>query len=115
VAPSAGGDDVNGVSAGLVKLMTLLPLATAMLVRAVLLPGVLSFVAPVDPVTVTVPAAVGVPEIGHVIELPAASDATGVVGLQVPRLTPAGSPETLHVALVAAAPPKAFLHTTLPE
>ena len=55
------------------------------------------------------------PLTGQVIELPAARDATGADGLHVPNVKPAGSPDTLQVALVAAAPPAAFVQTTVPE
>ena len=71
-----------------------------MVVVAVLLAVVLSLVAPVVPVTVELPMAVGVPETGHVIVPPGATDAGGT-GVQAPAVTPAGRPATEQLAAVA--------------
>jgi hypothetical protein len=60
-------------------------------------------------------AEVGVPETGQVIEAPAATVAGGT-GVQAPSVSPAGKPETLHVALVAeAVAPALFVHLMVPE
>jgi len=64
---------------------------------AVLLPALLSFVAPVVPVAVELPIAVGVPETGHTIVPPAATVAGGT-GVQVPTVRPAGRPASEQVA-----------------
>ena len=78
-------------------------------------PPLVSFVAPVEAVTVALPGAVGVPLTAHEMLLPAATVAGGV-GEQVPTVTPAGRPETLHVAAKALAVAVALLvHLTVPE
>jgi hypothetical protein len=68
---------------------------------AVLFGRLRSLVAPVVPVTVTVPAAVGVPETVHVIVEPGVTIAAGDVGEQTLD-KPAGSPLMAHVAAVAS-------------
>lgn len=78
-------------------------------------PPLISLIAPVVAVTVTAPAAVGVPLTAHEMLAPAATLAGGT-GLQVPTETPAGSPEITQVALVAEAVAVALLvHLTVPE
>lgn len=59
-----------------------------------------SFVAPVVPVSVTVPTTVGVPVTEQLIDAPGAT-VVGGVGVQV-VVSPAGRPAIAHVALVAA-------------
>jgi hypothetical protein len=82
---------------------------------AVSLAGLLSLVAPVVTETVVVPGVVGVPVTGHEMELPAASEATGVAGVQGPTVTPGGRPvttqETLRPAAVAVV---LLVHLTVP-
>ena len=111
VAPptvAAGADDV--------KLTVCVPLPTARLRLAVLLPTVTSFVAPVAPATDAVPAPVGVPVTVHVMVAPEASEETGLGGVHVPSVSPAGRPDALHIAVLAAAVPAVllFVQTTLP-
>ncbi|MEZ5854621.1 MAG: hypothetical protein R3D67_07675 [Hyphomicrobiaceae bacterium] len=77
-------------------------------------PPLVSLVAPVVAVMVEVPAAVGVPETGQEIVAAAARDATGVAGVHAPTVNPAGSPETAQVA-PSALPGPLFVHTTVPE
>ena len=91
--------------------------ATTIFLVVELFPLVPSLVAPVLAVTLDVPAALGDPETEHVIVVPAASEATGVAGVQVPNARLLGSPLMLHVALVAAAVPTALLlvQVMLPE
>ena len=79
---------------------------------AVLLAGVMSLLAPVVPVTVTVPAVVGVPLIVHTMVALTASVVCGEVGLHV-AVRPAGRPVTSQVALLATAVPL-FLQVTVP-
>lgn len=67
---------------------------------AVLFGRLRSFVAPVVPVSVTVPAVVGVPDTVHVIAAPGLT-VVGGVGVQL-DVRPAGSPVIAHVAAVAA-------------
>jgi hypothetical protein len=68
----------------------------------VLFAVVTSLVAPVVPVSVTVPTAVGVPATVHVITPPGASgELVGTVGTQV-DVKPGGRPATAQVAAVAA-------------
>lgn len=66
---------------------------------AVLLAVFRSFVAPVVPVSVTVPAAVGVPETVHVIVPPAATLAGGVG--EHDDVKPAGRPDMAQLAASA--------------
>jgi hypothetical protein len=87
----------------------------AALLPPVVMPPLASLTAPVLTVTVTEAVEVGVPVTGQEMLWPAASEATGVVGVQVPSVRPAGSAETAHVAFVAAAfDPAAFVHRTVP-
>ena len=87
--------------------------AVVLIVRVVeLLAGLLSLVAPVVPVTVLLPGAVGVPDTGQVTVAPAGTLPPSVQGVpdglmvQVPTASPAGNPATLHkVPAVASAPP----------
>ena len=94
--------------------------ATATACVAVLLPPapvppLVSLVAPVKTETLAVPEAVGVPLTGHEMLKPAATVAGGT-GLQVPTVTPVGSPEIAHVAAAALAVAVALLvHLTVPE
>ncbi|MEZ5854624.1 MAG: hypothetical protein R3D67_07690 [Hyphomicrobiaceae bacterium] len=82
-------------------------------VVAVLLAVTGSFVAPVVPVTVTVPVAVGAPLTVQVMPAPAATVAGGVGVHEVVR--PAGRPDTAQLALVALAPAEAALvHVNVP-
>ena len=77
-------------------------------------PPLVSLIAPVAAVTVTEPAAVGVPLTGHVMLAPAATVAGGT-GLHVPTETPAGRPEIAQVALIAEAVAVALLvHLIVP-
>jgi hypothetical protein len=62
------------------------------------------------------PGAVGIPDTGHEIDAPMASEATGKAGVHVPTVTPGGRFEIAHVGLLAAAvAAAAFVHTTVPE
>ena len=78
-----------------------------------------SFVAPVVTTTGEVATAVGVPLIGQEILAPAAivaPAARGSADVQVPTVTPAGSPDIAQVALVAAAVAETlFVHLMVPE
>lgn len=67
---------------------------------AVLFGRLRSFVALVVPVTVTVPAVVGVPETVQVMTAPGLT-VVGGVGVQL-DVRPVGKPEIAHVAAVAA-------------
>ena len=88
---------------------------TAELLPPAVVPPLISLVAPVVAVTVLVPAATGVPLIGHEMLTPAATVA-GVAGVQAPIVTPAGRPEIAQVAFVAAAVADALLvHLSVPE
>ena len=78
-------------------------------------PPLVSLVAPVVAVTVTLPEAVGVPLTGHEMLKPAATVAGGV-GEQVPIVTPAGRPDTAQLAAAALAVAAAlFVHLMVPE
>jgi hypothetical protein len=89
---------------------------TVIVALAVLLAGMPSLVAPVVPFTADAPVAVGVPETEQVMLAPAASEATGTVGTQPVTVTPGGSPETAHVALVAGSDgDAAAVHVKVPE
>lgn len=79
---------------------------------AVLLPRLLSFVAPVVPLTELVPAVVGIPVTEHVIVAPAATVAGGVGAQEVVK--PAGSPATEQAADVAAVAPDEFVQVKVP-
>jgi hypothetical protein len=89
----------------------------AMVTLALLLPPVpapplTSLVAPVVAVAVVEPGAVGVPDTGHEMLLPAAM---GGAGEHVPMVTPAGKPEMAQVALTALAVADALLvHFSVP-
>ena len=86
----------------------------AWLLPPVVVPPLVSLMAPVAAVTVELPAAVGVPETGHEMLDPAGTVAGGV-GVQVPTLTPGGSPLTEHVAAAALAVALALLvHRMVP-
>ena len=81
----------------------------------VVVPPLVSLVAPVVAVTVTEPEAVGVPETAHEMLEPAATVAGGV-GVQVPSVTPGGRPLAEQVAFVALAVAVALLvQRTVPE
>ena len=89
--------------------------AVAELLPPVVVPPLLSLVAPVVAVTVTEPDVVGVPETEHEMLEPAATVAGGV-GVQVPTVTPAGRPLIAQVALSALAVAVAlFVQSTVPE
>lgn len=89
--------------------------AVAELLPPVVVPPLLSLVAPVVAVRVEAPAAVGVPLTGHEMLAPAATVAGGT-GVQVPTVTPAGNPASEHVAAVALAVAVALLvHLSVPE
>lgn len=76
---------------------------TASIVDAVSLAGFKSLEAPVVPLMVALPTAVGVPETVHVIDAPAANGvAVGTVGEQL-CVKPAGRPVTAQEAPMAAA------------
>ena len=95
------------------------PLTATALVDELLPPAVvpplMSFAAPVTVVTVTFCVVVGVPLIGHEMLAPGATEA-GVDGVHAPTVTPAGSPDTAQVALVAVAVAvDAFVHRMVPE
>lgn len=82
-------------------------------VTAVLLALTPSFVAPVVPLTVDVPLAVGVPVTEQVMALPCATTVGGVGEHTVAR--PAGKPATEHVAAVAVTAVGATLvHVNVP-
>ena len=88
--------------------------AVAELFPPVVVPPLASLVAPVVAVSVVLPVAVGVPETVHEMLEPAATVAGGV-GVQVPTVTPGGSPETEHDAFVAEAVAVAlFVHLSVP-
>lgn len=76
--------------------------AVAVLLPPVVVPPLVSFVAPVVAVTVTAPAAVGVPNTKHEMLAPAATVAGGT-GVHELTVTPAGKPLMAHVALEAGA------------
>ena len=85
---------------------------TVMARVSVLLAVLLSLVAPVVPVTVLLPSAVGVPDTGQVTVAPAGTLAASLQGVpdglmvQAPTLRPLGKPVTLQrVAPVASAVP----------
>jgi hypothetical protein len=81
---------------------------------AELLTGLLSLLAPVVPVTVTLPNTIGVPLTLQVIVAPGATVVGGVGEHDAVR--PAGSPLSAHDAFVAAtAGAAAFEHVKLPE
>ena len=78
-------------------------------------PPLVSLVAPVVALAVVDPAAVGVPDTGQMMLVPAATLAGGT-GEHAPTVTPGGSPETAHVAFAAAAVALALLvHLIVPE
>lgn len=86
----------------------------AELLPPVPVPPLLSLVAPVVPVTVTVPVAVGVPETVHEI-VPDGATFVGGVGVQ-DVVKPAGRPDTAHVAFVAVTDgAAAFVQVKVPE
>lgn len=74
--------------------------AVAMMVVAVLLAGLPSLLAPVTPLMVDEPVVVGVPETVQTICAPGVTEAGGVGVHDV--VSPAGSPLTAQMALVAA-------------
>ena len=87
----------------------------AVLFPPVVVPPLVSLVAPVVAETVTLPEAVGVPLTGHVMLNPAATLAGGT-GEQVPIVTPAGKPDTAQLAAAALAVAAALLvHLMVPE
>ena len=102
------------------RLMAISEPATATAAVTELLPPVpvppfTSFAAPVATETVVVPVAVGVPLTAHEMLAPTATVA-GVAGVQVPTVTPGGSPAIEHVADTALAVALAlFVHLTVPE
>jgi hypothetical protein len=73
-----------------------------------------SLVAPVITEAVVTAGAVGIPDTGHEMLAPIATLA-GAAGVQIPTVTPAGRPETAHVAFAAAAVADAlFVHKMVP-
>ena len=98
-------------------LMSELAVATALVAELLPpepVPPLVSLVAPVTTDTFEVPEAVGVPETVQEMLLPTATVA-GVVGVHVPSVTPAGRPDTAHVALTALAVAVALLvHRMVP-
>jgi hypothetical protein len=73
-------------------------------------------VAPVAPLTVEDPVAVGVPDTEQVIVALGASVETGTAGVQPVTVTPAGRPVTAQVAFVApTAGAAAFVQVNVPE
>lgn len=89
-------------------------LAVPELLPPVVVPPLVSLMAPVVVVAIVVPVAIGVPETVQLIEAPAAIVAGGV-GVQVPTVTPAGSPVVVQVALVAlAVAEELFVHRIVP-
>jgi hypothetical protein len=87
----------------------------AMAFVAVSLAVLVSLVAVDVTEAVTEPGVVGVPETGHEIEAPGASDVTGRAGVQVPTVTPGGRLVIAHVGLMAAPLDAAALaQTTVP-
>jgi hypothetical protein len=86
----------------------------AVLLPPPVVPPKMSLSAPVEAVTVAEPGDVGMPLTAQLMLAPAAT-VVGGVGVQAPTVTPAGSPETAQVALVAAAAALALLvHLTVP-
>ena len=86
----------------------------AELLPPVVVPPLMSLVAPVATVTVVVPVAVGVPETEQEMLAPAATVAGGV-GEQTPTVTPGGRPEIEQDAAVALVVAVAELvHFTVP-
>jgi hypothetical protein len=62
------------------------------------------------------PGMVGVPETGHEMVAPGASEATGNGGVQVPTVTPGGRLKMAQVGLSAGAVAVAlFVHSRVPE
>ena len=89
--------------------------AVVELLPPVVVPPLVSLVAPVVTVRVVDPGAVGVPETEHEMLDPAVTVAGGV-GVQVPTVTPGGKPEIAHVAPVAEAVAVAlFVQENVPE
>jgi hypothetical protein len=89
--------------------------AVVWLLPPVVVPPLLSLVAPVVTITGVDVLDVGVPVTAQEMLWPTASEATGVVGVQAPRDKPAGRAETEHVAFVAAAEAFAlFVHLMVP-
>jgi hypothetical protein len=80
----------------------------AWLLPPVVVPPLVSLVAPVETATVVLPDVVGVPDTGQLMLAPAATVAGGV-GVHVPTVTPAGKPLTAQVAAVALAVAVALL------
>jgi hypothetical protein len=92
---------------------TLTPAVTVLL-PPVVVPPLVSLVAPVVAVIETRPFVVGVPLTGHEIVPPGATLA-GAAGVQAPTVTPAGRPEIAHVAFSAVPVAVAlFRHTSVP-
>jgi hypothetical protein len=84
------------------------------LLPPVVVPPLTSLVAPVVAVTVLEPGAVGMPETGQDMLVPAAMVAGGA-GAHVPTVTPGGKPLTEHDALIALAEADALLvHLMVP-
>jgi hypothetical protein len=97
------------------RLILISELSVAIAFVAVSLPGFVSLVAPVATEAVVLPVVVGVPETGHEIDAPMASEATGVSGVHAPTVTPGGSPLTAHETPRPAAVADAlFVHLTTP-
>jgi hypothetical protein len=83
---------------------------------AVSLAGLVSLVAPVETEAVVVPVVVGVPVTGHEMDAPLGSEATGVVGVHAPTVTPGGRPVTLQeTARPAAVADMLLVHLMVPE
>ena len=101
----------------LISAPPVLIVAVAVLLPPAVVPPLVSLVAPVVAVTVDAPAAkaVGVPLTGQVMLEPAATVAGGT-GEHAPTVTPAGKPDTAHVAAIALAVAAAlFVHLIVPE
>jgi hypothetical protein len=80
------------------------------------LAGLVSLMAEVVTDAVVVPVAVGVPVTGQEMDAPMASEATGVVGVHGPTVTPGGKPVTAHITFKPAAVAVALLvHLMTPE
>ena len=99
---------------GVMSEPTVAIVCVAELLPPVVVPPLVSLVAPVMTDAVVLAAAVGVPETGQMILAPATTVA-GAVGVHVPTVTPAGSPEIAHDALSALAVALALLvHLMVP-
>jgi hypothetical protein len=91
------------LKSGAISEATVATVLVAVLLPPVVRPPLVSLVAPVLAAAVVVAGAVGIPETGHEMDAPMASEAVGRVGEHVPTVTPGGRPVTAHETLVAAA------------